>query len=124
MASETLSVFAIVFYICLPINQKNKRQFNFLPLVKYLYFIFRITPTIDKEPKYLYFIFRITPTIDKEPSIFIFDYPTFFRDEGNIISSVNSLRNLIKPQNKNLPTEYSLSVGIAFIEILIYYQFA
>ena len=51
MASETLSVFAIVFYICLPINQKNKRQFNFLPLVKYLYFIFRITPTIDKEPK-------------------------------------------------------------------------
>ena len=50
MASETLSVFAIVFYICLPINQKNKRQFNFLPLVKYLYFIFRITPTIDKEP--------------------------------------------------------------------------
>ena len=106
MASETLSVFAIVFYICLPINQKNKRQFNFLPLVKYLYFIFRITPTIDKEP------------------IFIFDYPTFFRDEGNIISSVNSLRNLIKPQNKNLPTEYSLSVGIAFIEILIYYQFA
>ena len=55
-------------------------------------------------------------------SIFIFDYPTFFRDEGNIISSVNSLRNLIKPQNKNLPTEYSLSVGIAFIEILIYYH--
>ena len=54
MASETLSVFAIVFYICLPINQKNKRQFNFLPLVKYLYFIFRITPTIDKEPKYLF----------------------------------------------------------------------
>ena len=51
MASETLSVFAIVFYIYLPINQKNKRQFNFLPLVKYLYFIFRITPTIDKEPK-------------------------------------------------------------------------
>ena len=51
MASETLSVFAIVFYICLPINQKNKRQFNFLPLVKYLYFIFRITPTIDKESK-------------------------------------------------------------------------
>ena len=50
MASETLSVFAIVFYIYLPINQKNKRQFNFLPLVKYLYFIFRITPTIDKEP--------------------------------------------------------------------------
>ena len=54
MASETLSVFAIVFYICLPINQKNKRQFNFLPLVKYLYFIFRITPTIDKEPLNFY----------------------------------------------------------------------
>ena len=52
MASETLSVFAIVFYICLPINQKNKRQFNFLPLIKYLYFIFRITPTIDKEPDF------------------------------------------------------------------------
>ena len=34
----------------MPINQKNKRQFNFLPLVKYLYFIFRITPTIDIEP--------------------------------------------------------------------------
>ncbi|WP_419563927.1 hypothetical protein, partial [Ruminococcus sp.] len=50
---ETLSVFAIVFYICLPINQKNKRQFNFLPLIKYLYFIFRITPTIDKEPRNL-----------------------------------------------------------------------
>ncbi|WP_295045390.1 hypothetical protein, partial [Ruminococcus sp.] len=33
------------------INRKNKRQFNFLPLVKYLYFIFRITPTIDIEPK-------------------------------------------------------------------------
>ena len=60
MASETLSVFAIVFYICLPINQKNKRQFNFLPLVKYLYFIFRITPTIDKEPSF-------TPAFDKEP---------------------------------------------------------
>ena len=43
-----------------------------------------------------------------------------FRDEGNIISYVNSLPNLIKSQNKNLPTEYSLSVGIAFIEILIY----
>ena len=54
MASETLSVFAIVFCICLPINRKNKRQFNFLPLVKYLYFIFRITPTIDKEP-FLFF---------------------------------------------------------------------
>ncbi|WP_294387052.1 hypothetical protein, partial [uncultured Ruminococcus sp.] len=26
------------------------RQFNFLLLVKYLYFIFRITPTIDIEP--------------------------------------------------------------------------
>ena len=51
MASETLSVSAIVFCICLPINRKNKRQFNFLPLVKYLYFIFRITPTIDIEPK-------------------------------------------------------------------------
>ena len=51
MASETLSVSAIVFCICLPINPKNKRQFNFLPLVKYLYFIFRITPTIDIEPK-------------------------------------------------------------------------
>ena len=50
MTSETLSVSAIVFCICLPINRKNKRQFNFLPLVKYLYFIFRITPTIDKEP--------------------------------------------------------------------------
>ncbi|WP_294675314.1 hypothetical protein, partial [uncultured Ruminococcus sp.] len=48
---ETLSVFAIVFCICLPINRKNKRQFNFLPLVKYLYFIFRITPTIDIEPQ-------------------------------------------------------------------------
>ncbi|WP_449075814.1 hypothetical protein, partial [Ruminococcus sp.] len=36
-----------------PINQKNKQQFNFLPLVKYLYFIFRITPTIDIEPKNL-----------------------------------------------------------------------
>jgi hypothetical protein len=34
----------------LPINRKNKRQFNFLPLVKYLYFIFQITPTIDIEP--------------------------------------------------------------------------
>ena len=45
--------FAIVFYICLPINQKNKRQFNFLPLVKYLYFIFRITPTIDKKNHFL-----------------------------------------------------------------------
>ena len=53
MASETLSVSAIVFCICLPINRKNKRQINFLPLVKYLYFIFRITPTIDKEPKLL-----------------------------------------------------------------------
>ena len=31
-------------------HNKNKRQFNFLPLVKYLYFIFRITPTIDIEP--------------------------------------------------------------------------
>ena len=51
MASETLSVSAIVFCICLPINRKNKRQFNFLPLVKYLYFIFRITPTIDIEPE-------------------------------------------------------------------------
>ena len=51
MASETLSASAIVFCICLPINHKNKRQFNFLPLVKYLYFIFRITPTIDIEPK-------------------------------------------------------------------------
>ena len=51
MASETLSVSAIVFCICLPINPKNKRQFNFLPLVKYLYFIFRITTTIDIEPK-------------------------------------------------------------------------
>ena len=50
MASETLRVSAIVFRICLPINRKNKRQFNFLPLVKYLYFIFRITPTIDIEP--------------------------------------------------------------------------
>lgn len=47
---RNFKLFAIVFYICLPINQKNKRQFNFLPLVKYLYFIFRITPTIDKEP--------------------------------------------------------------------------
>ena len=28
-----------------------KAVLNFLPLVKYLYFIFRITPTIDKEPK-------------------------------------------------------------------------
>ena len=52
MASETLSVSAIVFCIYLPINRKNKRQFNFLPLVKYLYFIFRITPTIDIEPLY------------------------------------------------------------------------
>ena len=52
MASETLSASAIVFCICLPINRKNKRQFNFLPLVKYLYFIFRITPTIDIEPIY------------------------------------------------------------------------
>ena len=52
MASETLSVSAIVFCICSPINRKNKRQFNFLPLVKYLYFIFRITPTIDIEPTF------------------------------------------------------------------------
>ena len=78
MASETLSVSAIVFCVCLPINRKNKRQFNFLPLVKYFYFIFRITPTIDIEPKFyqakkaspqgeaLITLF-LTPTIDKEP---------------------------------------------------------
>ena len=64
IVAHVASGFVIVFYICLPINRKNKRQFNFLPLVKYLYFIFRITPTIDKEP---FFFFGFTPTIDIEP---------------------------------------------------------
>ena len=67
MASETLSVSAIVFCIYLPINRKNKRQFNFLPLVKYLYFIFRITPTIDIEPKSEYTLDEIAE-IRKEKS--------------------------------------------------------
>lgn len=44
IVAPVASVFVIVFYICFLTNLKNKRQFNYLPLVTIIYSVFSVYP--------------------------------------------------------------------------------